>query len=144
MRVPLSWLREYAPLADSVPAAEVARELTAAGLPGRRAETVRAVARAVAAGQLSLDPGPAPAETLTRLLQVPGVGEWTAQYIVMRAARWPDAFPHGDLGLKKGIGEMSAGRLLGIAEAWRPWRAYAAMHIWQALSQVNQKGAVRA
>jgi AraC family transcriptional regulator of adaptative response / DNA-3-methyladenine glycosylase II len=126
-------------LADADPA-----ELTRLGIPGRRAVTIRAVARAVASGQLSLVPGPAPEEMIQRLVQLPGVGEWTAHYIAMRAGRWPDAFPHADLGLRQGMGEPSAARLRQVAEAWRPWRAYAAMHIWHSLSQINQEEAVRA
>jgi AraC family transcriptional regulator of adaptative response / DNA-3-methyladenine glycosylase II len=98
----------------------------------------------VAGGELSLDPGPAPEDTVRRLRQLPGVGEWTADYIAMRAGRWPDAFPHADLGLRKGIGEASARRILLLAEGWRPWRAYAAMHIWHSLNQVSQKEVVRA
>jgi AraC family transcriptional regulator of adaptative response / DNA-3-methyladenine glycosylase II len=143
VETPFPELCRLSPAAERLAGAALA-ELTAAGLPGKRAETVRAVARAVADGQLALDSGPAPGDTVERLLKLPGVGEWTAQYIVMRAARWPDAFPHGDLGLKKGLGETSAGRLLQIAEPWRPWRAYAVMHVWNELSQVNRKGAVRA
>jgi AraC family transcriptional regulator of adaptative response / DNA-3-methyladenine glycosylase II len=55
----------------------------------------------------------------------------------MRALRWPDAFPHGDLGLKKALGLNDRRQVLAAAEAWRPWRAYAAMHIWQALKAIN-------
>lgn len=105
-------------------------ELTALGVTARRAETIRALARAVAAGELRLEPGPAPEATVARLVRLPGVGEWTASYVAMRALRWPDAFPHGDLGLGKGLGGLSPSRLCRAAEGWRPWRAYAAMHVW--------------
>jgi AraC family transcriptional regulator, regulatory protein of adaptative response / DNA-3-methyladenine glycosylase II len=143
IETPFPGLNRLSPAPERLARANLG-ELTALGLPGKRAETVRALAHAVAAGQLPLDPGPAPGDTVERLLQLPGVGEWTAQYIVMRAARWPDAFPHGDLGLRKGLGEMSAGQVLRAADAWRPWRAYAAMYVWQTLSQIHQKGAIRA
>ncbi len=64
-------------------------------------------------------------------MSCPGIGDWTAQYIAMRALRWPDAFPAGDLGLLKALGATSPRRLLETAAAWRPWRAYAAMYLWQ-------------
>lgn len=69
--------------------------------------------------------------TLEALRALPGVGEWTAQYIAMRALSWPDAFPHTDLGVMKALGETSARGVLAAGEAWRPWRAYAVMHLWQ-------------
>jgi len=71
--------------------------------------------------------------TLAKLRSLPGVGEWTAQYIAMRALAWPDAFPHTDLGVMKALGEKDARRVLDAGEAWRPWRAYAVMHLWNSL-----------
>ncbi len=65
---------------------------------------------------------------------VPGIGAWTASYIVMRALRWPDAFPEGDLGLRKAMGGPPPARLRAAAESWRPWRAYAAQHLWASLT----------
>jgi len=67
------------------------------------------------------------------LRALPGIGEWTAQYIAMRALAWPDAFPHTDFGVKKALCETDARRVLVAGEAWRPWRAYAVMHLWQSL-----------
>jgi AraC family transcriptional regulator of adaptative response / DNA-3-methyladenine glycosylase II len=69
------------------------------------------------------------------LRALPGVGEWTAQYIAMRALAWPDAFPHTDLGVMKALGETRPAGVLAAGEAWRPWRAYAVMHLWQTLTQ---------
>jgi AraC family transcriptional regulator of adaptative response / DNA-3-methyladenine glycosylase II len=74
-----------------------------------------------------MDPEPA----IAALCALPGIGDWTAQYIAMRALRWPDAFPAADLGLLKAFGATSPRRLLDAAAAWRPWRAYAAMYLWQ-------------
>ena len=68
---------------------------------------------------------------------LPGIGEWTAQYIAMRGLGDPDAFPTGDLGLRIAAGDgdrISARALTDLAERWRPWRAYAAMHLWQSLA----------
>jgi 3-methyladenine DNA glycosylase/8-oxoguanine DNA glycosylase len=72
-----------------------------------------------------------------RLTALPGVGEWTAQYIALRALREPDAFPHGDLALVRALSRLEGRKadsesLLERAEAWRPWRAYAAQHLWSA------------
>ncbi len=105
------------------------------GMPGSRARSLIALARAVAGGDLDLMPNADIETTLARLRALPGVGEWTAQYIAMRALAWPDAFPHTDLGVRKALGETEASRVLAAAESWRPWRAYAAMHLWQSLTK---------
>ena len=70
------------------------------------------------------------------LRQIPGIGEWTAQYVAMRARSWPDAFPHTDLGPRKALGETNFKKILLLAEKWRPWRAYAAHHL---LGQPGEK-----
>ena len=114
-----------------LPYASVAR----LGMPGARARTIVALARAVAEGELALMPNADIEATLERLRALPGVGEWTAQYIAMRALAWPDAFPHTDLGVMKALGETDAKRVLAAGEAWRPWRAYAVMHLWQSLTK---------
>jgi AraC family transcriptional regulator, regulatory protein of adaptative response / DNA-3-methyladenine glycosylase II len=104
------------------------------GMPGARARTIVALARTVADGGLVLMPNADIEATLAQLRALPGVGEWTAQYIAMRSLAWPDAFPHTDLGVMKALGETDARRVLAAGEAWRPWRAYAVMHLWQSLS----------
>jgi AraC family transcriptional regulator of adaptative response / DNA-3-methyladenine glycosylase II len=104
-------------------------------MPGARARTVVALARAAADGRLVLAPNADIEATLEALRALPGVGEWTAQYIAMRALSWPDAFPHTDLGVMKALGETGARRVLATGEAWRPWRAYAVMHLWQSLTK---------
>jgi AraC family transcriptional regulator of adaptative response / DNA-3-methyladenine glycosylase II len=114
------------PSAEAVAEADVA----AIGMPSARAEAIRALARAVADGRLVLEPGADPDATREALLALPGVGAWTADYIGMRALRQPDAFPSGDLGLRRALG-IDARELARRAEAWRPWRAYAAMLLWQ-------------
>jgi AraC family transcriptional regulator of adaptative response / DNA-3-methyladenine glycosylase II len=103
------------------------------GMPGSRARSVITLARAVADGTLVLAPNADIDSTLERLRALPGVGEWTAQYIAMRALAWPDAFPHTDLGVMKALRESDPRRVLEAGEAWRPWRAYAVMHLWQSL-----------
>ena len=108
--------------------------LEAIGLPRARAESLRALARAVSRGELRLD-GAAPVESaLAALTALPGIGPWSAQLIAMRALGDPDAFPAGDLGLRKALGRpgapASASELEERAEAWRPWRSYAAQWLW--------------
>jgi AraC family transcriptional regulator, regulatory protein of adaptative response / DNA-3-methyladenine glycosylase II len=105
------------------------------GMPAARARTVVALARGVASGDLMLTPHTDIEVTLERLRALPGVGEWTAQYIAMRALAWPDAFPHTDLGVMNALNEKDARRVLKAGEAWRPWRAYAVMHLWNSLTK---------
>jgi AraC family transcriptional regulator of adaptative response / DNA-3-methyladenine glycosylase II len=73
-----------------------------------------------------------------RLRALPGVGEWTASYVAMRALRWPDAFPDGDLALRRAMGGLTPARLRQAAERWRPWRAYAAQHLWASLGDPSE------
>ena len=108
-------------------------ELVALGILRSRAVSIVALARALEEGRLVLAAGSDPEVTMAQLRELPGVGEWTAQYIAMRALGWPDAFPHTDLGIRKALGSVSPRRVLEMAEAWRPWRAYAAMHLWKSL-----------
>jgi AraC family transcriptional regulator of adaptative response / DNA-3-methyladenine glycosylase II len=65
------------------------------------------------------------------LLAVPGIGEWTAHYVAMRALRWPDAFPKRDVALLKRLGGVSAAEAERLSQAWRPWRSYAVLHLWR-------------
>ncbi|MGH8687311.1 MAG: DNA-3-methyladenine glycosylase 2 [Burkholderiales bacterium] len=131
---PFPELRTVFPDAERVADATPAR-IARLGMPGARAKTILALARAVADGALELVPNADVEATLERLRALPGVGEWTAQYIAMRALAWPDAFPHSDLGVLKALGTKDPKRALAAAEAWRPWRAYAVMHLWNSLEK---------
>ena len=108
-------------------------DLTVIGIPKTRAESIRAFARAAADGHLRFDGEIPSQEMIHRMCGLPGIGPWTANYIAMRALNDPDAFPASDLGLLKAAGISSPRRLAELAESWRPWRAYAAMHLWQSL-----------
>jgi AraC family transcriptional regulator of adaptative response / DNA-3-methyladenine glycosylase II len=110
-------------------------EIGRLGITGKRAASLIALAQAMASGGLVLAPGGRIEATLTQLRQIPGIGEWTAQYIAMRALSWPDAFPHTDLGIRKALAEENPGKILERAEQWRPWRAYAALHLWASLEK---------
>ena len=109
--------------------------LTKLGIIGARARTLIALARAIAKDELLLEPGHRIESTLNQLRKIPGIGEWTAQYIAMRALAWPDAFPHTDLGVRKALDMAAPARVLELAEKWRPWRAYAVLHLWNSLSK---------
>jgi AraC family transcriptional regulator, regulatory protein of adaptative response / DNA-3-methyladenine glycosylase II len=121
-----------APLTHLFPRAETLAQGDAAriGLPQKRAETIRALARAVSEGQIDFGSVPNVEDFRSRLRELPGIGDWTAQYIAMRALGDPDAFPAGDLALMRGMSLHSGRQLARRAEAWRPWRAYAAMYLW--------------
>ncbi len=75
------------------------------------------------------------------LLELPGIGDWTAQYVAMRALGAPDAFPAGDLGLRKALGGLAPRAAIARAEAWRPWRSYAVMHLWASLGEPTRAAA---
>jgi AraC family transcriptional regulator, regulatory protein of adaptative response / DNA-3-methyladenine glycosylase II len=104
--------------------------LTRIGLPQLRADSIRALARAVCAGRLRFEAAVDSDAFLAKLCEVPGIGKWTAQYVAMRALGEPDAFPAGDLGLLRATNLRNARELERRSEAWRPWRAYAAMYLW--------------
>lgn len=106
------------------------RAVAAIGLPAARARAVLHYARALADG-LDVSPSAPPQETIARLEALPGVGPWTAQYVALRGLAWPDAFPHTDLGVRRALRRDRPAAVLAAAERWRPWRAYAVLHLWQ-------------
>ncbi|WP_257455282.1 DNA-3-methyladenine glycosylase 2 [Archangium lipolyticum] len=110
-------------------------DVAALGMPGARARSLLAVAKAVAEGTVRLDGHAEVDATMAALEALPGIGAWTAHYIAMRALRWPDAFPASDLGIRKALGGLTAKAAVERAEAWRPWRSYAAVHLWTSLSE---------
>jgi AraC family transcriptional regulator of adaptative response / DNA-3-methyladenine glycosylase II len=129
---PFERLTHLSPTPERIAGIEPA-ELIAHGIIGARANSIIALARAVVEGRISLRPGTDVPRTMTLLQELPGIGGWTAHYVAMRALGWPDAFPHTDLGIRKALDEKDPKRILEMAEAWRPWRAYAAMHLWKSL-----------
>ena len=114
-----------------------AADLSRIGMPAARRATVKALARAAVANPQLFMPRGSTEESLAQLRAIRGIGEWTAQYIALRAMREPDAFPAADLGILRGAAQLgmespTALALLQRAEAWRPWRAYAAQYLWAA------------
>ena len=110
-------------------------DLSAMGMPGARVAALKAVAAATLADPSLFERSRSIEATVARLRAVRGIGDWTAHYIAMRACGEPDAFPTSDVGLLRGAADPRGRRptsqaLLARAEAWRPWRAYAAHHLW--------------
>ena len=110
---------------------------TSLGMPRTRAAALVSLAAAVVADPQVLGAGRSLTDCVLQLRALPGIGEWTAQYIAMRELREPDAFPAGDIGLLRAMADRNGKRptsreLLAAAERWRPWRAYAAQHLWTA------------
>ena len=109
-------------------------ELGQLGLVRQRQAAIHALAQAVSSGQISLHAGADVAATMDALKALPGIGAWTADYIALRALRWPDAFPSGDVALQKALSpdgqRLTARAAEGRAERWRPWRAYAVIRAW--------------
>ncbi len=103
------------------------------GIVRQRVRALQALAAAVARGEIELHRGAPLEPTLQALRALPGIGEWTAQLIAMRALAWPDAWPASDIGLLKALGSRDLEHITALAEAWRPWRAYAVMQLWQHL-----------
>jgi AraC family transcriptional regulator of adaptative response / DNA-3-methyladenine glycosylase II len=124
---PLGLTHQF-PTAKSVARAD----LTGVGLTDARRAALQGLARAYARGDLVLDRGAGLEKTVRALCALPGIGPWTANYVAMRACGERDAFPASDLALRKVLGADPD----AAAEAWRPWRAYGAMHIWQAPARV--------
>jgi 3-methyladenine DNA glycosylase/8-oxoguanine DNA glycosylase len=123
------------------PAVLAEASLEEIGMPGARGRALRSLAAAMAEGRLSLAPGPVAVQQRARelLLSLPGIGPWTTEYIAMRTLRDPDAFPAGDLVLRKICSTdsqpLTTAALAARAECWRPWRAYAVMHLWNQASR---------
>ncbi len=119
-------LSHYPVLPATLAGAGVA-EIARIGIPLSRAETIWTVAQAAASGEIDFDRPTS--TTLERLRAIRGIGQWTCDYIAMRVLRWPDAFPEGDLGLRKALHPRQPG---AASQRWRPWRAYAALYLWTA------------
>ena len=109
------------------------------GIAESHAKTILALARAFVIGQLDFGPGAQAEVEMQKLLSIDGIGTETAQYIAIRALGWPDAFPHADCGIKKALAPLAESEIRHRAEAWRPWRSYATINLWNALQVQSAK-----
>jgi AraC family transcriptional regulator of adaptative response / DNA-3-methyladenine glycosylase II len=130
-------LNRLAPTARAL-AAVKPEAIATIGLPEARGATLRNLAVAAERGELTFGPAATVEDVVAALRKIRGIGEWTAQYVAMRALRFPDAFPAADLGVRKAL--VPPGKplpnekqVVARAVAWRPWRAYATLHLWQTL-----------
>jgi len=130
LTVPSAGLTHVFPDADVLAEADLGK----IGIPRARQTTLQSVASALAAGDLVIDPGADRDETQVKLLQVAGIGPWTASYIAVRALGDPDGFMATDLGVRRALERLGVrGDHGATAERWRPWRAYAQQHLWKSL-----------
>jgi AraC family transcriptional regulator, regulatory protein of adaptative response / DNA-3-methyladenine glycosylase II len=110
-------------------------------VPAARRESLRGLANALAGGEIVLDPGSDREEAERRLLQMRGIGPWTASYVAMRALGDPDAFLPTDLGVRRAVSMLGHAddqrSVAALAERWRPWRAYATQHLWASLGEAR-------
>jgi AraC family transcriptional regulator of adaptative response / DNA-3-methyladenine glycosylase II len=109
-------------------------ELGRLGIIRTRGAAILAVATEMHDGRLQLEPGAPVTPAVAALIAIRGIGPWTAHYIAMRALGWRDAFPPGDVAVLRAMSLTSAAAATRAAEAWRPWRAYAVLHLWRSLS----------
>lgn len=129
---PFPGLDRLSPAPEALSRAKI-QDIARLGVVRVRAASIQALARAQVSGELQLEGGSShdPQAVMRRLMQIPGIGPWTAHYIVMRALRWPDAFPKEDIVLRRVLGGVSAKQAEERSQAWRPWRSYAVLHLWR-------------
>jgi 3-methyladenine DNA glycosylase/8-oxoguanine DNA glycosylase len=111
----------------------ISNHLGPLGITGARANTIFELARVLVQKDVDFNFCAQPETEMQKLMTVPGIGAWTAQYIAMRAMGWPDAFLHTDYGVKKALEPRTPKEILDLAEVWRPWRSYATINLWNYL-----------
>lgn len=137
IETPFAGLTRLPPIAARVAELD-AEDVARIGMPAARAASIIGLARAVADGVVDLSGATPPQEVVGSLVRLPGIGDWTAQYVAMRALAWSDAFPAADLGVRKALGMIGAREASLRAEAWHPYRSYAVMHLWQSLGDATE------
>lgn len=124
------------------PAGEIATltvdDIARLGIISARARSIIHIARAFSTGEVKLGPGMDPETTIASLIQLPGIGPWTAEYLVMRGLNYRDAFPKGDIALQKALGGVTARQADLLSQPWRPYRSYAVLHLWRTLSKTPE------
>lgn len=127
---PFPELSRLTPLPEFVAKSSV-DDIAKLGIVSARAKSIIALARSFVSGGITLDAGMQPDQAIAQLIALPGIGQWTAHYIAMRALRWPDAFPKEDIVIRNRLGGITAKEAEKISEAWSPWRSYAVLHLWR-------------
>jgi AraC family transcriptional regulator of adaptative response / DNA-3-methyladenine glycosylase II len=126
---PYPELTRLSPVAQRVAGATI-DTIASQGIIQSRARSLIAIAQEMESGRLSLDARANPDAAIAQLVELPGIGAWTAHYIAMRALRWADAFPKEDIALRNALGRVSPARAEQLSQPWRPWRSYATIHLW--------------
>jgi AraC family transcriptional regulator of adaptative response / DNA-3-methyladenine glycosylase II len=136
---PMAQLNRLTPEATRLAGAST-NDVARLGIVVARARSIMALAEAQSSGQLCLDGGSHynPDDAIRRLTELPGIGQWTAQYIAMRALRWPDAFPKEDIAVRNKLGGITIAQAEELSQTWRPWRSYAVMHVWRMAPPIRQ------
>jgi AraC family transcriptional regulator of adaptative response / DNA-3-methyladenine glycosylase II len=137
IQTPHHELSRLSPTADRVAAASL-EDVASLGIVRSRAKSIIRLAEEVASERLTLGAAAPFESTVKQLIALPGIGPWTAQYIAMRALRWPDAFPKEDIALRKSLGNVTAAQAEALSQAWRPWRSYATLHLWNRASLLRR------
>jgi AraC family transcriptional regulator of adaptative response / DNA-3-methyladenine glycosylase II len=136
---PIAGLNRLTPTSARVAAASV-DDIARHGILAARSRSLIALAE-MQESTLCLDGGTyhRPDDAIARLTALPGIGQWTAQYIAMRAMRWPDAFPKEDIAIRNQLGGLTAGEAEALSQPWRPWRSYAVMHLWAMSKSISER-----
>ena len=103
------------------------------GVIASRSRCILALAEKLERGEIVLDGSADPEQEMKKLMEIKGIGNWTAKYIAMRTLGWPDAFLETDIGIKHAFPDSAPKELLALSEKWRPWRSYATMNLWNSL-----------
>jgi AraC family transcriptional regulator of adaptative response / DNA-3-methyladenine glycosylase II len=141
---PFSELTRLTPRPAGIASASV-DEIARHGILASRSRSIIALAKAQTSDELRLDgvTRHKPDESIRKLTELPGIGQWTAHYIAMRALRWPDAFPKEDVAVRNSLGSVTAMEAEALSQLWRPWRSYAVMHLWSIAAQIRPASASR-
>ena len=129
------------PLPQAFCAQDAPARLGEVGVIAQRANAICAIARAMEAGELTLRPGADLVAEAARLGSIRGIGDWTVQYVLMRAYDYPDAFLPTDYGVKLALPDMKPRELEKLSQPWRPWRSYAVMSMWSVPHEKPKKSA---
>jgi AraC family transcriptional regulator of adaptative response / DNA-3-methyladenine glycosylase II len=140
METPHEGLSRLSPTPQRIARASLS-ELASLGITQARARSIIAIAQDVAADRLHLDAGADPERTIAQLVELPGIGAWTAHYIAMRALRWPDAFPKEDIALRNSLGGLTPAQAEKLSRGWKPWRSYATLYLWSRSARISSPSA---
>jgi len=132
IETPFPELTRLSPRAEEIGKASL-DQIASLGIVSARSKCIIALAQAYQAGNLILKSGFDPEDAIRHLVALPGIGQWTAHYIAMRALRWPDAFPKEDIAIRKSLGGVTSKQAEVLSQPWRPWRSYAVLYLWRGL-----------